>query len=964
MAETAHKKKHVLITQVSSFLGSALAKSLLGQNCVVWGISAKHLSADLLASHDFTLLDIDLAQPLPHYLPKFDFVFHLPPQSSQRALLPQTEISPATKTLTYLAKTNQSKVFVFAPLTANSDDFYDYLIGSGDDLAKYVKLLLVGDLYGPDMPAHEDNELAKLIFQAVNTDKIIVGEEGLMPIYPAYISDVIFAIAKIAFAGSDKNIYFLVSEEAKTSLSASYEIQNATSRITGKEIGLFFSGPKVQTNPQPIIVIRTDSLGYIPKVKLVQGLADTLEYFVAKGQVAQIKTVPRASQIAKGLHQQTQSNISPPAKLMAIPRLSFNFRLKNILLLLLAIILISLAKTGLDLFIGTQNLKNAKSALLKSDFKSARQMAQSSQKSFLAARNKVRIFTSPVAFILSDRVEAIHQILDGLVQGAGSLTYFVEGSEALNNGLIQITSQKALGQEGFNQDITSANFQKAFQLSSQASHQLKTAPEIFLIKDKIAVAGESFLTVAQAAKSAYELVSLLDNLVGGGSPKTYLVLLQNNTELRPGGGFIGNFATLEFDAGMLKNIAVEDIYTIDGQLQEKIEPPRQLKEKLNLDRFYLRDSNWSGDFAVNSATARDFFKKETGKDVAGVIAMDLTFIQNLLAATGPINLNDYNEQITADNLFERGEYHSEIGFFPGSTQKRDFFGALTRALMDRIVESVASFKSDSSLPALVLVDLIQNAFSQKHLMVTFDDPNLASYIATHGWDQPLPPRSFNPADDSGKTRDFLALSEANLGANKVNRFLDRAVSYEMTIGRDADLVAKLTITYTNESQAGTWPGGKYVNFLRVYVPFAAGILEYQNGENTSLNEVEITFQDNLTVFATYVEVPIKSTRVVTLTYRIPKNIKLETAPTYHLYVSKQPGTDRDPFTFTFNLPQYLEVKSVASSSCHPEPIRSEPHGRRLGSGSDECVTAAGNQNLAIKTDLATDRQFEIEVAKK
>jgi len=155
------------------------------------------------------------------------------------------------------------------------------------------------------------------------------------------------------------------------------------------------------------------------------------------------------------------------------------------------------------------------------------------------------------------------------------------------------------------------------------------------------------------------------------------------------------------------------------------------------------------------------------------------------------------------------------------------------------------------------------------------------------------------------------------------------------------LVAKLTITYTNNSQADTWPAGKYVNFLRVYAPFAASLYEYQNNGKKDVGEVEVTTQGNLTVFATMVEVPIKSTREVVFSYRIPKNIKLEKAPYYHLYVQKQAGTEKDPFEFTFNLPSYLEVKSV--------------------NGSDD---QEGKQNLRINSDLSTDREFEIEVVKK
>ena len=409
----------------------------------------------------------------------------------------------------------------------------------------------------------------------------------------------------------------------------------------------------------------------------------------------------------------------------------------------------------------------------------------------------------------------------------------------------------------------------------------------------------------------------------------------NNTELRPGGGFIGNFGLIEFEAGKLKNITVEDIYTIDGQLQEKIEPPRQLTEKLGVDRFYLRDSNWSSDFTLNAATARDFYKKETGQDVTGVIALDLTFVQEILKSTGGIKLGDYNETITADNLFEKGEYASEIGFFPGSTQKRDFFGALSRSLIAELLDS----QSISRL-SLKLFETVQNALREKHVLASFDQPSLASYVTTHGFANQLPPANFN-FTDSGETGDFLSLTEANLGANKVNRFLDRKIVYEMTVGRDADLVAKLTVAYTNNSRAETWPQGKYVNFLRVNVPAGSDLFAYQNADIKDPKSPEITTSGGLTTFAAYVDVPVGSTREVIFRYRIPKNIKLETAPTYSLYVQKQPGTGADPFTFTFHLPNYLAATKLNGQNLNPP-----------------------TNDLVDETTLSTDKQFTVGIKQK
>ena len=989
-------KTQVLVTDVGSYLGVSLAKSLLSQNCEVFGLGSSRLVSDILQNKYFTLLELDLNQPLPSYLPQFDLIFHLDLLETKLAgsLSPSPSLSLASSNVISQAKAGKSHVFIFAPITVSSD-FYEY-IARDDQTKNFLKLFLIGDLYGPGMPLvphnqkdSSQNELLSLISQAVKTDKVILENEGLNSIYPAYITDVIFGVSKLVFSPSSKNIHILVSEETKTALSVAYEIQNAARIIWAKELGLFFAGARHhKLTPQPIV--GTHNLDFLPKVKLGEGLKNTFEYFAkeTKREISQdynlpfshhqtpimhkpsfsLRTTPEpTNQVFSSVHHQELVNdrIRLTHKLTSkIPQFSFKPRIKTVAIIVVVVLFLIVAKTALDIFLGLSNIKNAKASLIAGDFKNAKLQSQNSANSFKAAANKTKFILLPLSFIFPKKVESTNRALAAASIGANATAYFIEGSQALVRNLSVITS-KDTKNETLDLETPAANFKRAYFQSAQAFELMKKAQTQKIFKSKIETAQKTFYDLNSFSQLAFELTNLTSDLTGSSGHKTYLILLQNNTELRPGGGFIGNFGLVELNNGRLQDIKVDDIYTIDGQLQEKIEPPKELKEKLGIDRFYLRDSNWSGDFQLNSATARDFFKKETGKDVDGVISIDLVFVQNLLVKLGPVNLSDYNEQITADNLFERGEYYSEIGFFPGSTQKRDFFGSLSQAIIERLLENLAHpFGQEKTsfakhVPPSDLIEVVKQALEEKHLMLTFDSPNLTSYIATHGWNHPLPPVSFNPTNDSLETRDFLALSEANLGANKVNRFLERVITYEMTIGRDADLVANLTIVYTNNSQAETWPGGKYVNFLRIYVPFTSSLIEYKNGAEADIKKVEVTNQTNVTTFATFVEVPVRSTRQVTFTYRIPKNIKLEKAPTYHLYVQKQPGTDKDPFDFKFNLPGYLTIKSVSG-----DLSRQQADQKYSNSPPDQSALQAGGQNLITQTDLSTDRQFVIEIAKK
>jgi len=960
-----HHKTQVLVTDAGSYLGSALIDSLLLQNCTVFGVGNSHLLSPFLSKEDFTLLEFDVGQPLPSYLPQFDIIFHLDKTGeSKDSFLGSYHVSPATRSLVSQAELGRSHVILISPLSVGADSF-EYL-AKNENTKSNLRLFLVGDIYGPKMPLSSSHlgpvqlGLASLITQAVTTDKVILQDEGLKMVYPTYISDAIFAINKFAFSLKNKDVQIIVSEEPASTLSIAYEVQNVASLIGEKQLGLFFAGPPIENKIAAAPLFHISQLGFTPKVKLDEGLKFTFEYFKEYKlfSVSEESSKRSTHEIYQNLvSQQVQGRVDEERSFSQklrinrgiitakIPKFTLRLRFRNLVILFLLILALSILKTSIDVYMGVDRLNKAKKALFLGDFDRAKDKAKGAENSFKAAGSKFKILSYPLFLIVPQKVNSTKQALLGAQLGSQSLFYFSQGAKLLASDFAFVTSQKT-ALDGLDLETPSADFKQALFFSSKVQAVAVEAKQLAIFRPRIESMIDAFAELNSLSSSALEITNLLNDFTGGGGQKTYLVLLQNNSELRPGGGFIGNFGTIEFDGGKLKAINVDDIYTIDGQLKEKIEPPKQLKEKLGISDFYLRDSNWSADFSLNAAIARDFFKKETGKNVDGVVAIDLTFIQNVLKKTGPIKLDDYNEEISSENLFERGEYWSEVGFFPGSTQKRDFFGALSRKLINQILESISQVavsetKKQQTSPLVGIVQVVKESLSQKHIMVSFNNPTLSAYAATHGWDSPLPPRRFNPADDTVETRDFVAISEANIGANKVNRFINRKIRYEMTIGRDADLVAKLTISYTNNSQAETWPAGKYVNFLRIYVPVGGDLLEVKNGDTSDLKSVEVTTSGSLSTFATFVEVPVRSSRQISFTYRIPKNIKLESAPTYHLYVQKQAGTEKDPFEFTFNLPAYLAVKSI-----------------------NQDQKLSGSQNITTATDLSTDRQFEIEITKK
>lgn len=950
MDSTAQKLSHnILITHVDSTLGANIARLFLAQNKNVYGISNKTPVKDVLEDRNFTLLDFDLSQPIPAHIAEFDLIVHLMSESTQtlKNFTSSTNLTGATANIISQAKNHGTKVILMAPLVTNNS-FYES-IAKSKSTEENLKLFLFGDIYSPLDDAskshshnyheaeyahfYKSNELNGLIYQAIFTDKIILEDEGTKIIVPTYIDDALYAFSKLADPSNRKNLNIIVSEGPKTSLSVAYEIQKAAQTTLNKQLKLYFSGPKKDLPAQPQPVIRLEYLGFEPKVTLAYGL---IKVFESQGEKSVFRQVPMTN-----THQQNQVQIPnvpaisnaqeaklEPKKLHA-PKLANKIaylKTKRFFFALLLVLVLFFIKMCLDFYLGLGSFKESKLALERGNFETAKAKAQSAEKSFGAAMYKYKILSLPLVPVFADKRDSIAYALTSARLGSSALKFYAEGAKNLASDLKIITSTTK-SPESINIDNASANFKNAYLASSQAVELAESATVGKVFSQEIKSIGENFKTLNSLSSTSLEFVGFIKDFTGTSDKKTYLVLIQNNTELRPGGGFIDSFGEITFEDGHLTALNFKDTYTIDSQLREKIDVPKEFSDKLGVTQLYLRDSNLSTDFAANGTTARDFYKKETGKEVNGVIAIDLNFLQNLLTATGPIKIENSSEEISGNSLLNHNASYDQIA----------------QALFSKLFQSFSQINPDNveSINLSEFYKSFQNALSQKHLLFSFDNQNLSTLVKIKGLDNALPPVSFDPADDTFETRDFLALSEANLGANRANSDLQRKIDYEITLGRNADINAKLKITYINKAQKNTWPAGTYVNWLKVYAPKGSGLIDFQLGQTSDLKAVEILSQANLTVFSTFIEVPVGKTADVTFTYKIPKYIKLEQVPSYHLYIPKQPGTDKDPLTFTFNLPDNIEAKSVNGDQ-----------------------TIASQKNIKINSDLSIDRQFEIELKKK
>lgn len=380
------------------------------------------------------------------------------------------------------------------------------------------------------------------------------------------------------------------------------------------------------------------------------------------------------------------------------------------------------------------------------------------------------------------------------------------------------------------------------------------------------------------------LSSRLTNLIGLDTPKKYLVLFQNNMELRPTGGFIGSFAIITFDKGRVTEITVNDVYSADGQLKGHIEPPQAIKNYLGEANWFLRDSNWDPDFNVSARKAEWFLEKELGLKVDGVVSIDLFFVNKLLEVTGAINLTDFDKVIDSNNLYQVTQNEVEKDFFPGSIKKASFLTSLSKTLFNEL----------QSLPSSKYLKLLYTFYSNleyKHIQVYLHDDNANNAIIKLGYSGVL-----NMLSDCGQrcVDDKYMLIDANLGVNKSNFYINRKQEVNVSLYK-TNINHELLINYSNSAPVALGSMGVYKSYTRLMLPVNTkiyGLRLYDSAGNFEELPYDTQMLDNRKEIGFYFEVLPKSSKNIQIVWEL-ENSNLANGGEYRLSIIKQSGTEGD-----------------------------------------------------------------------
>jgi hypothetical protein len=454
------------------------------------------------------------------------------------------------------------------------------------------------------------------------------------------------------------------------------------------------------------------------------------------------------------------------------------------------------------------------------------------------------------------------------------------------------------------------------------------------LKDGIDPLRENLPKVKDLIDRTLPMLKFLPKIVGFEQPRSYLFLLQNNSELRPTGGFIGTYGILKLKDGEIEKFDTDNIYNLDRSTQSIIKEPAPwpIVKYLEQKDWAMRDINWAPDFPTTAKKAIEMYDKEnlvlldfkrTGKKIIGekgveitevipyednlygVIAMTPEILGGLLKLTGPV--------VAGDMVFTEENYQDQLELMVGKLyQELNIPIAERKGIIKKLADQIKV--KILTLPLSKITDVLDigfKALDQKQVLIYSTDPELQELVLERGWGGEI----------KQTENDYLMVVDSNMASLKTDQYVDRFIAYSFS-QQNNDLIAKVEITYKNTADF-TWKSTRLRTYTRVYVPLGSELIKSQGAmENDKIKDparqpgqVEVGQEFNKTFFGAFISIEPHETGVLSFEYKLPPRIKDKINNSYQLLVQKQPGAIPN---LTLGLKFVKNIKSAAPAEAEKE----------------------------------------------
>lgn len=548
-----------------------------------------------------------------------------------------------------------------------------------------------------------------------------------------------------------------------------------------------------------------------------------------------------------------------------------------------------------DLLSGGQKIRQGKTGSAKNFFEQAKQ-------SFSAAVNEIWFFQKDAHFgkvtsIVDVGTSLSHaglmateaaDILENLKQK------FSKSGDPLDQDIIRLETIS----ESIDQDLRKA-------IDGLESVDQKLIPENYLQKFTSGLA-----LLKKTETKIEEILGIIPGIkkilgIGKTEPQELIVLLQNNDEIRPTGGFIGSYLKIKTEKGRIKEMKLEDVYDIDDPFKGVIEPPEEIKKFGT--RWFFRDSNYSPDFAISGKKALWLYAQETAANKENapktILAINQSLLGKILEITGPVTLEGLKYPISSENYREILTYIIEAKVDGDADPKK-----VLKNLLPILEQKLAQPELLPKIQKTIAQEIIS-----KNIFGYSNDEDIQHLFTWIGMDGKL--------QQTGENEDYLALSMTSFSGNKSDTNIRQTLTHSTLIEQSGEVVDELII-----ERAHLWSAQLFAKIkntlapfdfkdfpehlvkilgagdnkvaVRVYVPDGS-ILQSTEGIDIEKVATRTDPETQKTYFAFDIITETGKIKSTTIRYTLPFLVQANPTTQYRFFIQKQSGMK--PVTFIKNI---------------------------------------------------------------
>ena len=395
-----------------------------------------------------------------------------------------------------------------------------------------------------------------------------------------------------------------------------------------------------------------------------------------------------------------------------------------------------------------------------------------------------------------------------------------------------------------------------------------------------------FSTLSNGLDEARTGLAVARRVLGFDEPATFLILLNDADELRPNGGFAGNYTLLTLWHSQIVSFKLENSYQPDDTILAKgpINVPAPYNEWWPLRYAWgLRDVSLTPDWPDTVQNIQQLLYQEgVSGNLTGAIAFNPGFIKNLLQTSGPVrvlSLPEYDENVDATNFVERIHYHQaldernqDLDFY----QRKKFIRYLAGAVLAKIKQ----------LPKQKLPEIGKDtltALEQRDLLLYLSDPTAQKIIDKMGWGGRLETR-----------QDCLCVADTSESGNKTNSVVSQTVSDKIGLNLDGSATHQVVLTYNYTGTLADYQSSQqlldHVAYNRFYLVADSRIIARSGFDDSS----GVVQQYGREVWGQLVALQPGQKRDFVFSWQTPPLVGIyptSNERVYNLTVQKQPGSN-------------------------------------------------------------------------